>query len=130
MYMKVNAHVCVCGIQSIRDQGSMKMKVGQAFVAIAGQLAPYGLAMLLLGIGVVIMNYFLAIGTRPFVLIILLACALQVGLIVWYHADIAQLVQPMMVTNASLVLALFIALGLKAWKTSVGIHYASSPGHA
>jgi O-antigen/teichoic acid export membrane protein len=97
-----------------------KLLFGQAFVAIAGQLALYGMAMLLLSVGMVIINYFLAIGNRSFVLIIFLACALQTGLIVWHHAAIAQVVQAVIITNAALVLALLIAFGLSTRKTSAG----------
>ena len=97
-----------------------KLLFGQAFVAIAGQLALYGLAMLLLSVGMVIINYFLAIGNRSFVLLIFVACALQTGLIVWHHAAIAQVVQAVIVTNVALVLALLIAFGLRAWRTSAG----------
>jgi O-antigen/teichoic acid export membrane protein len=107
----------------------MNLLFGQAFVAIAGQLPLYGMAMLLLGIGVVIMNYFLAIGNRSFVLIIFLACALQSSLIVWHHVDIAQLVRAVIITNVALVLALLAAFGLRIRKRSVSAHYTSSPGH-
>ena len=87
---------------------------GRAFLPIAGHLALYGLAMLLLAVGQVVMTYFLAIGNRSFVLIILSACALQTILIVWRHNDIAQLVQSVIVTNAALVLALLITFSLKS----------------
>jgi O-antigen/teichoic acid export membrane protein len=103
-----------------------KLLFGQAFLAIAGQLGSYGMAMLLLAVGGVIINYFLAIGNRPFVLIIFLACALQTGLIVWRHADIAQLVQALIVTNAALVLALLIAFGLSTRKIAAGTAASAS----
>ena len=47
------------------------------------------------------------------VLIILLACALQIGLIAWHHGDIAQLVQAVIVSNAALALALLTTFGLR-----------------
>ena len=86
---------------------------GLAFLAIAGQLAPYGTAMLLFAVAGVLMNYFLAIGNRPFVLIIFLACVLQTGLIAWHHADITQFVQAMIITNTILVLTLLCVFGLR-----------------
>jgi O-antigen/teichoic acid export membrane protein len=106
-----------------------KLLFGQAFVAIAGQLAPYGMAMLLLAVGWVIINYFLAIGNRPFVLIIFLACALQFGLIVWHHTTIAQVVQAVIVTNSALILALLIAFVLSTRKTPVGTEAALQDMH-
>ena len=101
-----------------------KLLFGQAFVAISGQLALYGMAMLLLAVGVVIIYYFLAIGNRPFMLIVFLACALQIGLIVWHHGTIAQVVQSVIITNMALVFALLIAFGLSIWKTSTGTREA------
>jgi O-antigen/teichoic acid export membrane protein len=91
---------------------------GPAFVAISGQLVSYGMAMLLLAVAVVIINYFLAIGNRPFVIIVFLACAVQAGLIIWHHGTIAQVVQTVLVTNVALVFALLIAFGVSIWKPS------------
>src|SRR5206468_3844118 len=105
-----------------------KLLFGQAFVAINGQLATYGMAMLLLAVGWVIINYFLAIGNRPFVLFIYLACALQIGLIVWHHATIAQIVQAVIVSNAALSLALLIAFGLSVWRTPAGARFRHKRG--
>ncbi len=95
-----------------------KILFGQAFMPISGQLAPYGVAMLLLAVGWVIINYFLAIGNRPFVLIIFLACVLQTGLIARYHATISEVVQAVVVTNAALLLALLVAFVWNIWRTS------------
>ncbi len=97
-----------------------RLLFGQAFVAIAGQLALYGMAMLLLSVSIVIINYFLAIGNRPFVLIIFLACVLQTGIIVWHHNTIAQVVQAVLITNVALVLALLVAFSLNDRKVLEG----------
>ena len=75
--------------------------------------------MLLLAIAQVLVLYFLAIGNRIFVLIILLACALQIGLIAWHHGDIAQLVQAVIVSNAALALALLTTFGLRTRNQSI-----------
>ncbi len=94
-----------------------KFLFGQAFIAIAGQLVPYGMAMLLLAVAQVLIIYFLAIGNRILVLILLLSCTLQIELIVWHHATIAQVVQAVIVTNAVLLLALLITFGLEILRT-------------
>jgi len=93
----------------------IKLMFGQAFAAIAVQLAPYGLAMLLLALGQVLMTYFLACGNRSFVFVILAACVLQTSIIFWYHADVAQLVHAVIATNAALVFALLSILGLRIY---------------
>jgi O-antigen/teichoic acid export membrane protein len=95
-----------------------KLLFGQAFRAIGGQLAPYGMAMLLSAVAQVLLYYFLAIGHRRLILIIFLACALQISLMVWHHAGIPQFVQAMIVSNAAPLLALLIALSLSTRKGS------------
>src|SRR3989440_2896984 len=96
-----------------------KLLFGQAFIAVAGQLPLYGMAMLLLAIAQVLVIYFLAIGNRIFVLIILLACALQIGLIAWHHCDIAQLVMAVIVSNTAHALALLTTFGLRTRNQSI-----------
>ncbi len=83
-----------------------KLLFGQAFAVIAGLLPLYGVAMLLLAFAQVLAMYFLAIGNRVFVLIIFCACVLQIALITWHHAHMAQLVQGVLIANAALALAL------------------------
>lgn len=102
---------------SIAPSFTIRLLFGQAFLAIGGQLALYGFAMLLLAIGGVVMNYFLAIGNRPFVLIIFLACILQSVLIVWRHADIAQFVQATMIACAIFTCALLITFAIQTRNT-------------
>ncbi|GAC1466139.1 MAG: hypothetical protein PVS3B3_28860 [Ktedonobacteraceae bacterium] len=97
----------------------VQLLFGKAFTAIAEQLAPYGIAMLLLAIGGVIMNYYLAIGSRFFVLIIILTCILQAGLLVWHHANITQFVQATIVSSAVFAFALLLAFIVNAYKIPV-----------
>jgi O-antigen/teichoic acid export membrane protein len=81
---------------------------GVAFVSVAGLLPLYGLAMLLLSLAQVVAMYFLAIGNRLFVGIILLACLLQIGLIAWRHSEIGQVVQGIVLSDAALVVLLLV----------------------
>lgn len=85
-----------------------KLLFGQAFIAIAGLLPLYGAAMVLLAFAQVLAMYFLAIGNRIFVFIILFACVLQIALIVWHHVQLVQLVQAVLLANAVLALVLSI----------------------
>ena len=96
-----------------------KLLFGQAFLPIAGLLAVYGLAMVLFSISMVIINFFLAVGNRSFVYVVLLACVLQTSLIVWQHMTIAQIVYDVLMTNAVFVLALLAAFAFYSRKTSV-----------
>lgn len=104
-----------------------QMLFGQAFSAIAELLPLYGLAMLLLSIAQVLLMYFLAIGNRITILIILLACLLQTGLIIWHHTSIAQLVQAVLITDAILVLALLTTWGMTCISNSLILLTAFSP---
>jgi O-antigen/teichoic acid export membrane protein len=85
-----------------------KVMFGQTFLPIAGQLPLYGLAMLLLAFAQVIAMYFLAVGNRIFVLVIGIACVLQIALISWHHTTIAQIVNGVLIANTALVIALLI----------------------
>ncbi len=90
---------------------------GPAFLSIAGLLPLYGLAMLLLSLAQILAMYFLAIGNRLFVGIIFLACLLQVGLIAWRHAQIAQIVQGILIADAALALLLIIMWAAQSRKS-------------
>src|SRR5579875_300079 len=99
-----------------------KLLFGQTFIAIAGLLVPYGMAMLLLAVGSVLIYYFLAVGKSSFVPIIFLSCTLEISLIVWHHAGLAQLVQAVLITNLVLVLALLITFILNTRRTTLTYH--------
>ncbi len=83
-----------------------RLLFGQTFMPIAGLLPLYGLAMLILAFAQVLAMYFLAISNRLFVGVIFLACALQVLLIVWYHATIFQVVKAVLISNVALTFGL------------------------
>jgi O-antigen/teichoic acid export membrane protein len=89
---------------------------GPAFLSIANQLPFYGLAMLLLSLAQILAMYFLAIGNRLFVGIIFVACVLQIGLIAWRHAQIAQVVQGILIADAVLALLLAMMWALQSLK--------------
>jgi len=103
-----------------------RLLFGRAFVAISGQLPLYGMAMLLLSIAYTLIVYFLAIGNRTFVIVVFLACALQAGLIVWHHAEIAQLVLGVLTADTALGLALLIAWIVVVYR-GIKPHYFAQP---
>lgn len=85
---------------------------GAKFMAIAGQVPWYGLAMLLLAASQIFTTYFLAVGKRAFVLLVFACCCLQVTLFIARHASVAQLVQSVVAANALLFVALMIMLAV------------------
>jgi O-antigen/teichoic acid export membrane protein len=89
-----------------------KLLFGQAFVALASTLPLYGMAMLLLAMAQVLATYFLAIGNRVFILMIFLACLLEVALIAWHHATVSEVALAVVFADAGLLLALLIAFGM------------------
>lgn len=93
-----------------------RVMFGPTFLPIAGQLPVYGIAMLLLAFAQVIAMYFLAVGNRIFVVIIGVACILQISLIFWHHNTIAQIVNDVLVANIILVIALLIIWALEYQK--------------
>lgn len=83
----------------------------RTFAAVAGQLAWYGLGMLLLAQAQALIYYFLATGERIFVLILLVCCALMPALIALHHQTVAEIVQAVVSANGLLfvlLLALFV----------------------
>jgi len=84
----------------------MQVMFGPSYVAVAGQLVWYGLAMLLFALAVVFVYYFLAIGEQRVVLPLLACCLAQGSLFAWRHASIAQLVQNVVISNSLLLLGL------------------------
>jgi O-antigen/teichoic acid export membrane protein len=85
----------------------MRVLFGSAFVAVADQLAWYGLAMLLLSLAQVLVYYFLATDERLFVLTLLISGGLQGVLMVIRHHSVGQIVQASVIANGVLVLAMF-----------------------
>jgi len=85
-----------------------------ALETVADQLVWYGLAMLLLAMAQALINYFLSIGSRLFVIAVGACCALQAVLIVVRHASVAQFVQDVVIANGLLFAILFVLLFVSA----------------
>jgi O-antigen/teichoic acid export membrane protein len=85
-----------------------KLLFGHAFAGLAGTLPLYGLAMVFLAVGQVLVAYLLALANRIAVLTIFAACALEAGIIGLRHASISQLVQAVVIADAALLVALAI----------------------
>ena len=92
-----------------------KILFGQAFIAISGLLPLYGFAMLLLSVSEVLLAFFLAIGNRTIIPIVLLACLLQIALIIWHHSSPTQLLEAVLITNAVFMLALIVKWGMTCY---------------
>jgi O-antigen/teichoic acid export membrane protein len=85
---------------------------GPKFLAIAGQLPWYGLAMLLLALAQPFAGYFLATGNRMFVCIVASCGVLQGVLIAMRHTTVAEIVQAVIIGNAMLFTALLVAFAV------------------
>lgn len=89
----------------------------RTFAAVSGQLAWYGLGMLLLAQAQALIYYFLATGERTFVLILLVCCALMPALIALHHQTVAEIVQAVVAANGLLCLMLLGLFALrKEWR--------------
>jgi O-antigen/teichoic acid export membrane protein len=90
----------------------MRVLFGGPFVAVAGELAAYGAAMLLLGLAQVLIYFFLSRDEWLFTLTLLASGSLQGLLFTVRHQTVGQLVQASVIANGTLVLilaALFVA---------------------
>ncbi len=79
---------------------------GYKFVAVSGQLAWYGLAMLMFALAQPLGTYFLAIGNRLYGFVVLACCAIQGVLIVLRHGTLIQIVQAVIVSHTLLFVLL------------------------
>jgi len=79
---------------------------GYKFVAVSGQLAWYGLAMLMFALAQPLGTYFLAIGNRLYGIVVLACCAVQAALIVLRHGTLIQIVQAVIVSHTLLFVLL------------------------
>jgi hypothetical protein len=91
----------------------IRILFGPTFAAIAPLVGWYGLAMLLLAVAGILMVYFLAVGNRTFVLILVFCCVLQAALIVVRHSTASQLVQAVVTANAVLVIMLLVMVAVR-----------------
>ncbi len=80
----------------------------------ADQLKWYGLAMLLFAPTQALMTYFLAINDRIFAAIVLVCCAIQATLIVARHQSVADIVQAVIVSIATLFVTLLVLFAARA----------------
>jgi len=88
--------------------------------AVSQQLVWYGLAMLMLALSNVFINYFLSLARLAFVPFLLLCCVLEVVLISAWHGSVGQVVAAMLVVMAFLLCGLAALYGLQAWRDARG----------
>jgi O-antigen/teichoic acid export membrane protein len=82
------------------------------YLPVAGQLAWYGFAMLLLAQAQVLTVYFLSVGHRFFVLFLLASCGVQFVLVAASHQTIEQIVRAVLVANGLLLVLLLATFAL------------------
>jgi O-antigen/teichoic acid export membrane protein len=110
----------------------VRILLGPTFAAIAPLVGWYGLAMLLLAVAGIVMTYFLAVGSRAFVLPLLSCCMLQAALIVVRHSTASQLVQAVVTANAVLVITLLVLIVVRMrWDQELRVSWSNplSPDH-
>jgi len=104
-----------------------KLLFGQAFVAMAGTLPLYGLAMVFLAAAQVLVTYLLALANRTVVLTMFLACVGEAVLIILRHGTISQLAQAVLITDAALLVALLV-VAVRSSSKEYGIAVPSLSG--
>ncbi len=103
----------------------MRLLFGSDTVAVSGQLAWYGLAMLFLALSQALSYYFVSIGSRRYALALYVCCPLMALLIVAHHQSVAEIVQAVVAANGLLCVTL-IGFFLRAARLENRAH---SPAH-
>jgi len=93
--------------------GLVVLPFGSAFAPVGPYLWRFALALGLLSIVNLLINYFLSLGSGRFVIPLLAACGLESGLIITFHSSPGQILQ--MVLSTMVVLAALLS-GLYAWE--------------
>jgi O-antigen/teichoic acid export membrane protein len=79
---------------------------GTGFGPVRPYLVPFAVALSLLAMANLLVNYFLSVNSRRFVIPLVLACLLETGLIASFHRDPAQIVDILLVSMGALAAAL------------------------
>lgn len=93
--------------------GLVLFPYGSSFDAVRPYLAPFAVALSLLALANLLVNYFLSVNSGRFILPLLGACVLQAVLILAFHQGVAQVLSMLMITTASLLAALGLVYGLE-----------------
>ena len=86
--------------------GLVVLPFGSAFTPVEQYLWPFALALGLLSLANLLINYFLSIGSLKFAGPLAAACVLETGLIVAFHGAVGQIVWMVVITMAALTASL------------------------
>ena len=88
--------------------GLVVLPFGAAFAPVRGYLWPFAIALGLLAISNLLINYFLSIGSARFSLPLLGACLLETVLIVSFHASVGQVLAMVLISMSLLAVVLVV----------------------
>jgi O-antigen/teichoic acid export membrane protein len=86
---------------------------GSQFADVAPLLGPFAIALSLLAMSNLLINYFLSVNSARFVIPLLGACVLETGLIVMFHAGPAQVLTMVVLTMMALTATLALLYGME-----------------
>jgi O-antigen/teichoic acid export membrane protein len=101
--------------------GQVVVPFGSQFAGVASFLGPFAIALSLLALSNLLINYFLSVNSRRFVIPLLGACALETGLIVRFHAGPAQILTMVVLTMVALTAALASLYGAERFSIARSI---------
>ncbi|HVH63065.1 MAG TPA: hypothetical protein VNA65_05650, partial [Candidatus Dormibacteraeota bacterium] len=94
---------------------------GAAFVPVKPYLWIFAVALALLALSNILINYFLSIGNARFAIPLAGACVIETVLIALFHSGPGQIVAMVLVTMAVLALALLAMYGVERVRSRVPI---------
>jgi O-antigen/teichoic acid export membrane protein len=86
--------------------GWIVLPYGQGFAPVGPYLGPFAVALTLLALANLLINYFLSLNSARFIPLLLGACLLETGLITAFHDDPGRILAMVLLTSGALVLLL------------------------
>jgi O-antigen/teichoic acid export membrane protein len=98
--------------------GLVLLPYGGAFNPVRQYLWPFALALGLLAVSNLLINYFLSIGSARFAFPLIGACLLESGLIVNFHAGVGQILWMVVITMTALATVLSAMYGAERFRSN------------
>ncbi|HEX6347809.1 MAG TPA: oligosaccharide flippase family protein [Candidatus Dormibacteraeota bacterium] len=93
--------------------GLVLLPYGSGFASVQPYLGPFAVALSLLAVANLLVNYFLSVNSPRFVIPLLGACLLEVGLILLFHGSVAQVLIMLLATTGALAGTLLVLYRLE-----------------
>lgn len=99
--------------------GLVILPFGSGFASVTPYLGPFAVALTLLALSNLLVNYFMSVNSWRFVLPLLAACLLETGLIVAFHDGVGRILAMVLLAMAALAVSLGALYGWERFRASL-----------